>query len=1226
MAGYRDSGPANDRVHQSGYPVAGLAVGSTGSRDPGNMRKFCLLAVAVSAACSPATRVRAEPWVLPTGAPAPASFSLIADYGSYRLYEGESALAPSSAWPLVDAHVLKFDRQPFDTRSGAIAPPPGFRLAEPNGAALQVVQFVGPIKDAWLEQVRAAGATPIQYIHSNGYLVWADPGARSRLNDLASSGQVLQFSQPLPGFSKLGNSLFDRLQSGSRDETAIPVFVQRVRHADDAAGRQRFSDLGLKPEVDWSAQLKYEVARFAVNEEQIRKIIEWPDVFWVGEYFEPTLEDEVQAQIIRGHLNANQSGPLGPGYLPWLQGLGFPADPQAYPVLDITDSGIGNRTIMSGDPSLNVAGESGGATRLVYNQACTVNNGPVDGHGHLNANIAAGYDQRDNASTPGARFPGEYQRGQGMNPFGRLGGTRVFAPGFDLNACGGTYTGVIEASYAAGARISNNSWGCGSCAAQYDISSQAYDAGTRDADSASAGNQELITVFSAGNNGSGPGSVGTPANGKNMITVGASENPRPQDENGSWVDGCQIGPSGADNAMDVIFFSSRGPAPGNRVKPDLVAPGTHVAGTQADPVASGGICDPRRPIGNLTYSASSGTSHAAPAVAGVASLAWWWIANARGSLEFEPGAPSEPSPALMKAWLVSHPAYLTGAGANDDLPSNAQGFGMPDLEAMFDSTPKVIVNQDHVLGASGQVWTWQGQVVDSSMPLRIVLAWTDAPGAVGTSPQVNNLDLEVQFGGQTWLGNQFNGQWSHADGIPDSANNVEAIFLPAGVSGPLGITVRGFNIAGDGIPGNADPTDQDFGLVCNNCASEAGFVLDLQPTVQEICTATTGTASYSIAATSILGFNESVSLSVDGLPAGATATFPVNPMPVPGSSALNLGNLGAAVPGSHALTVTASGAGVTHARSAVLDLFSAAPTAFDLVAPAFAAINQPRQPLLSWTAAHQAKAYRVEIATDAGFSNIVYSFVSNASSHSVGLPLDYSTTYHWRVTAINGCGETLASSSSLFTTVPLPGECSTGTLASTLYATDFESGASGWTHSGDHDTWALSSARSHGGVQSFLAQDVAYDSDQRLVSPGISLPTDELPLSLEFWSHQTIEDRIAGCYDGALLEISVDDGVSWTQVPDGKLLVGRYDGPISTSFNNPARGRQAWCGDPRDWSRTIVDLNAYAGQSVRFRFRLATDASTGRVPDGFYLDDVAVQTCIATDAIFSDGFDGEPGQ
>ena len=47
-----------------------------------------------------------------------------------------------------------------------------------------------------------------------------------------------------------------------------------------------------------------------------------------------------------------------------------------------------------------------------------------------------------------------------------------------------------------------------------------------------------------------------------------------------------------------------------------------------------------------------------------------------------------------------------------------------------------------------------------------------------------------------------------------------------------------------------------------------------------------------------------------------------------------------------------------------------------------------------------------------------------------------------------------------------------------------------------------------------------------------------------------------------------------------------------------------------------------AGQTVQFRIRLPTDASTGRVPDGFYLDDVEVQGCVAAgDGIFADGFE-----
>lgn len=1186
------------------------------------MQKVLTLATAIAATLSVTTASADSVLVVPQGTDAPAAYALVADYGSYGLYRGDPAQAPRGAWILDAAHELKFDRLRIDTRRAVIDAPPGFDLAAPSGAALQIVQFAGPLKDAWLGQLRAAGAVPIQYIESNGYLVWAGAAARSRLAAMAQAGNPLQYSQPLPAFIKLGNSLFARARPGADEGGLLQIIVQRYRHGDDAVGRARIGALGLKPIDDWTPQLDYEVARFSASLAQVRALIDLPDVYWVGEYQEPTLDDEVQAQIIRGYLNADRSGPLGPGYLDWLQALGFPSDAEAYPILDITDSGVGDGTVATGDPTLHRFGDASQPTRMVFNQACTKGNGIVDGHGHLNANIALGYDVRDDVSTPGARFPGEYQRGQGMNPFGRLGATRVFAPGFDLSGCGGSYEGVIAASYAAGARISSNSWGCAGCAGQYDVSSQAYDAGTRDADAAAPGNQPLITVFSAGNSGPGAGTVGAPGNGKNMITVGASENPRPVDENGTWIDGCQIGAAGADDAMDVIFFSSRGPSPGNRAKPDLIAPGTHVTGTQANPGDGSDICDATRPLGNATYAASSGTSHSTPAISGVASLAWWWIANGQGSLDFENGVPSVPSPALMKAWLVAHPTYLTGDDANDDLPSNTQGFGMPDLADMFSDTPNWLLNETQILGASGDTWSATFEAAIPGAPVRIALVWTDAPGAIGTSPQVNNLDLDVTRGSNLYHGNHFSGQWSAPGGGPDAVNNVEAVFLPGGTPGPFTIQVRGFNIGGDGIPGNADATDQDFAIVCSNCARGPTFVFDVKPHEQSVCSATIASVPLTLSAAPVLGFDSALNLAVTGNPPGTTAAFSVNPMPAGSTAILTLGSLDAAAPGRYRVAVDAEAGGISRTRYSLLDLFSAPPSAFALVAPSPGASNVARQPLLVWQPSAQAESYRIEIARDAAFADLVYSTETKATSHVVESGLDYATLYFWRVTALNDCGATPVAADASFTTTPVPGQCPAGTASVASYGNDFEAASSDWTASGSFNTWALSSARAHSGAQAFLGQDLANISDQRLLSPPISLPAGQAPLILEFWSHQTLEDRIGGCYDGVLLEISTDDGISWSQVPDGQLLVGGYDGPISSAFNNPARGKQAWCGDPRDWTRSVVGLDGYAGETVRVRFRLTTDSSTGRVPEGFYLDDVRIQSCASPDdGIFADGFE-----
>ena len=52
----------------------------------------------------------------------------------------------------------------------------------------------------------------------------------------------------------------------------------------------------------------------------------------------------------------------------------------------------------------------------------------------------------------------------------------------------------------------------------------------------------------------------------------------------------------------------------------------------------------------------------------------------------------------------------------------------------------------------------------------------------------------------------------------------------------------------------------------------------------------------------------------------------------------------------------------------------------------------------------------------------------------------------------------------------------------------------------------------------------------------------------------------------------------------------------------------------------MVDLDAYAGQTVQFRFRLGTDTSVSR--EGWYIDDVKVQSCATFDPpMFADGFE-----
>jgi hypothetical protein len=136
--------------------------------------------------------------------------------------------------------------------------------------------------------------------------------------------------------------------------------------------------------------------------------------------------------------------------------------------------------------------------------------------------------------------------------------------------------------------------------------------------------------------------------------------------------------------------------------------------------------------------------------------------------------------------------------------------------------PRLLIDQDQPLSDTGQVITVKGHVADPTKPFRVTLVWTDAPGNPAASPVVNDLDLQVDVGGKTYLGNIFAGNVSTEGGPGDKLNNVEAVWAPDGVSGDFTVRIIAANIAGDGVPGSGDVTDQDFALVVYNVTDGVG--------------------------------------------------------------------------------------------------------------------------------------------------------------------------------------------------------------------------------------------------------------------------------------------------------------------------------------------------------------------------------------------------------------------
>jgi hypothetical protein len=675
---------------------------------------------------------------------------------------------------------------PADLRQQRMADALKIGIAPTSG--LFLVQFVGPIKDEWRATLEKTGARIITYIPNNAYIV--------RANNQAAFG-VWQLKDRYPFVQHVGDyepayKMPQEMQM-ARQLGVSPYVTVTVQFIDGPESAMKIDEL-KRSAVQFIGEtrvMNYHNVSVTILASQLTELAADENVFAIGRYTKPVRLDEAQGQIVAGNLSGNM--PSGPGYLAWLASKGFNSSQFRSFAVNVVDDAF----TLAGHPDL----PSG---RIAFQNNPTGMTGPLSGHGFLNAQIVGGFNSNTGSAFEDASG---FNYGLGIAPWARVGVTAIFGPNLAPLP-----TDWEATAYGRGSRISSNSFGladeAGIPIAAYDFASQLYDAVVRDAQSGVAGLQQLAVIFSAGNGGSGANTVSTPGTAKNVITVGASENVRQ-----TGTDGCGIANAGANNANEMAPFSSRGPvnsAGGDgRVKPDIVAPGTHIqAGVPQSNYDGSGLCGGKFfPPGQTLYSWNSGTSHSTPAVAGGAALVYQDFLN-KGL-----GAPF---PAMIKAVLMNSATYMTGAGAGGNLPSNSQGMGRMNLGRAFDGATRILVNQTQLLNTTGQVYQISGNIKSSAQPFRVTLAWTDVPGPITGAPWVNNLDLQVTVGGQTYRGNVFSGANSRTGGAADVRNNVESVFLPAGVSGAFTVTVRATNIAGDGVPGNGDTTDQDFALVIYN--------------------------------------------------------------------------------------------------------------------------------------------------------------------------------------------------------------------------------------------------------------------------------------------------------------------------------------------------------------------------------------------------------------------------
>jgi hypothetical protein len=698
-------------------------------------------------------------------------------------------------------------------------------LAYFSGKRLQLIQWRGAVQPSWIAELNRLGVEIVDYIPENAYLVYGDWKVLSAMQKRMADKDYVRWE----GVYRATDKIQPGALEASREEPDLFAVQMVLNPQSNPETLKTIRSLQISETIKEEPAGKYYNVITHLPPEEIAKLAERPDIISIGPYVTPKMFCERQAIIMAGQLNGNVPV-LGSGYLTWLAGKGFTQaqfDASGL-VVDVTDSPIDNGTTSPNHFALYKGGDIANVSRMVYSRLeGTANSGSstqaVDGHGNLNAHIIGG-DVTLGTSPHVDAFGFHY--GLGIAPFVKIGGSIIFDTSSFTNP---NYPNLAARAYRDGVRISSNSWGADTAGA-YDVDAQSYDALVRDAQPtgsavAVVGNQQMTFVFAAGNAGSGTKTVGSPGTAKNVITVGAAENVQAF----GGADSSGIADTGADSVNDIISFSSRGPCSDSRAKPDIVAPGTHISGGVPQAVktmsgtgtklsvfdgsgVSGGVSSIYFPsAGQQFYTASSGTSHSTPGVAGGAALVYQWFLN-RGS--------AAPSPAMLKGFMMNSARYMTGVSANDNLYSNNQGMGMVNLEASFDGVPRLLKDQvaADIFTASGQTRSYAGTISSSTKPVRVTVAWTDAPGSTTGNAYKNNLDLTVVVNGTTYKGNVFTGANSIAGGVADARNNVESVFLPAGTSGNVTITVAATNINSDGVPNYGTAVDQDFALIAYNLA------------------------------------------------------------------------------------------------------------------------------------------------------------------------------------------------------------------------------------------------------------------------------------------------------------------------------------------------------------------------------------------------------------------------
>jgi hypothetical protein len=148
--------------------------------------------------------------------------------------------------------------------------------------------------------------------------------------------------------------------------------------------------------------------------------------------------------------------------------------------------------------------------------------------------------------------------------------------------------------------------------------------------------------------------------------------------------------------------------------------------------------------------------------------------------------------------------------------------------------------------------------------------------------------------------------------------------------------------------------------------------------------------------------------------------------------------------------------------------------------------------------------------------------------------------------------------------------------------------------------WVTSTTTPDTAPNDAFVDDPSAVSDKLLDTLSIAVPPG--PSELTFRNNYNLEST----FDGGVLEISINGGAFADIITaGGSFETGGYNDTISTAFQSPIAGRQAWSGNSGGYITTRVLLPpAGVGTNIKLRFRMASDNSVSAT--GWRVDTIVI--------------------